>query len=360
VNPEKIPGWLLWPLTLPYGAVTRARTNLYRAGILRQRRLDGVVISVGNLTVGGTGKTPMVLWIAQRLIREGKRCGILTRGYRGYHPSAPESAGAPGHHPDSSVASVNASDEAQLLRARLGERVEMGVGANRFASGKELARRGVRWFVLDDGFQHLQLARDVNILMIDATNPFGGRLLPAGRRREPRAALGRADLIVIMRSNYAPAVEAAVRRDSRAPIFYARPELESIRKLNAENGRTADSDAVGARVRERKLFAFCGIGNPAAFVADLRRWNLQITGHRAFRDHHCYQQSDIEALVQEARAAGADALVCTEKDFFNLGGVRTDAMDLLCCTISLQVDKADEFWRSVMTIANKGEQAARA
>jgi len=358
VNPEKIPGWLLWPLTLPYGAITRARTNLYHAGILRRRRLDGVVISVGNLTVGGTGKTPMVLWIAERLTEEGKRCGILTRGYRGSHPSAPERAGNPGHQPGTNAAAGNASDEAQLLRARLGERVEIGVGADRFASGQELARRGVRWFVLDDGFQHLQLARDVNILMIDATNPFGGRLLPAGRRREPRAALGRADLIVIMRSSYAPAVEAAVRRDSRAPMFYARPELVSIRTLDAESGRAADADS--ARLRERRLFAFCGIGNPAAFVADLRRWNLQIAGHKAFRDHHRYQQSDMDALVREARAAGADALACTEKDFFNLAGVRTDAMDVLYCTISLQVDNADEFWRSVMTISGKGEPAARA
>lgn len=341
MNPEKIPRWLLWPLTLPYGAITRARTNLYRAGILRQRQLDGVVISVGNLTVGGTGKTPMVLWIAERLTQEGKRCGILTRGYRG-----------------ATWADGATSDEAQLLRARLGERVEMGVGADRFASGRELARRGVRWFVLDDGFQHLQLARDVDILMIDATNPFGGRLLPAGRRREPRAALGRADLIVIMRSNYAPAVEAAVRRDSRAPIFYARPELVAIRELHAKNERATDADS--ARLRERRFFAFCGIGNPAAFVADLRRWNLQVAGHKAFRDHHRYQQSDMDALVREARAAGADALVCTEKDFFNLAAVRTDAMDVLYCTISLQVDDAEEFWRSVLKIAGNGEQAASA
>jgi tetraacyldisaccharide 4'-kinase len=341
VNPGKIPGWLLWPLTLPYGAVTTARAGLYRAGILRQRRLDGVVVSVGNLTVGGTGKTPMVLWIAKRLVEEGKRCGILTRGYRGEDST-----------------SGNTSDEAQLLRARLGEQVEMGVGADRFAIGQELRRRGVRWFVLDDGFQHMQLARDVDIVLVDATNPFGGRLLPAGRRREPRAALGRADLIVIMRSSYAPAVEAAVRRDSRAPIFYARPELESIRKLDAEKGRS--TDAGGAAPRSRKVFAFCGIGNPAAFVADLRRWNLQIAGHRAFRDHHRYQQSDMEALVREARATGADALVCTEKDFFNLAGVRTDAMDVFYCAISLQVDNADAFWRSVMTVAGRGGKAAHA
>ncbi len=359
MNPEKIPGWLLWPLTLPYGAVTRMRASLYRAGILRQRRLDGVVISVGNLTVGGTGKTPMVLWLAQRLVAEGKRCAILTRGYRGDQPSAQGRAGDPSHRPGSNAAAGKTSDEAQLLRARLGERVEIGVGADRLASGSDLARRGVNWFVLDDGFQHMQLARDVDILMIDATNPFGGRLLPAGRRREPRAALGRADLIAIMRSSHAPAVEAAVRRDSRAPIFYARPELDSIRKVSADGSPAADAGVDAATLRARKLFAFCGIGNPAAFLADLRRWNLQLAGHQCFRDHHRYRQSDMDALVQEARVAGAEGLICTEKDAFNLAGVRMDAMDVFYCTISLRVDNGDEFWRAVMKMASERQQSRK-
>ena len=338
MNLEKVPSWLLWPLTFPYGAITRLRAGLYGAGILRQRRLDGVVISVGNLTVGGTGKTPMVLWIAQRLVAEGKRCAILTRGYRGEI-----SAGG------------NSSDEARLLRARLGERVEIVVGADRYASGRLLAKRGVEWFVLDDGFQHMQLARDVDIVQIDATNPFGGRLLPMGRRREPHSALSRADAIVIMRSEHAPAVEGAVRRDSKAPVFYARPELDSIRQWNAGGSASAEVDS--AQLRGRKLFAFCGIGNPPAFLADLRRWNLQITGHQFFRDHHRYQQADFDALAREARAAGADALVCTEKDTFNLAGVRADAMDLFYCVISVRVDQGDEFWRTVMKIAGEHRSA---
>ena len=341
MNPEKLPSWLLWPLTFPYGAIARLRASLYGAGILRQRRLDGIVISVGNLTVGGTGKTPMVLWIAERLVAEGKRCAILTRGYRGEN-----------------FAGGNTSDEAQLLRARLGESVEIGVGADRFASGRSLAGRGVEWFVLDDGFQHMQLARDVDIVQIDATNPFGGRLLPMGRRREPHSALGRADAIVIMRSEHAPAVEGAVRRDSRAPIFYARPGLDSIRKLNAGGSHATDPDVDFAQLRTRKLFAYCGVGNPPAFLADLRRWNLQISGHTFFRDHHRYQQADFEALANEARAAGADALVCTEKDSFNMAGVRTAAMDVYYCVISLCVDQGDDFWRALMKIASE-RRAAR-
>jgi tetraacyldisaccharide 4'-kinase len=339
VNLETIPSWLLWPLTIPYGAATRLRAALYRAGILRPKRLEGVVISVGNLTVGGTGKPPMALWIAERLASEGKCAAILTRGYKG------DSGGE------------NRSDEVQLMRARLGDRVEVGVGANRFATGRELEKRGVEWFVLDDGFQHMQLARDVDIVLIDATNPFGGRLLPAGRRREPRSALGRADIVVIMRSSHAPAVEAAIRRDSQAPIFYARPELKSICRLNAEAnvGRPSASDNIAdaASIRARKLFAFCGIGNPAAFIGDLQRWNLQVAGHKFYRDHHRYTRSEFDALAQEVRAAGADALVCTEKDAFNLAGVRLDAADVFYCVISLCVERSDEFWRSVIAIVEQ-------
>jgi tetraacyldisaccharide 4'-kinase len=346
VNPEKIPSWLLWPLTIPYGAATRLRTSLYRAGILRPKRLEGVVISVGNLTVGGTGKTPMALWIAERLASEGKRVAILTRGYKG------DSAGE------------NRSDEAQLMRARLGDRVEIGVGADRFANGRELEKRGVRWFVLDDGFQHMQLARDVDIVLVDATNPFGGRLLPAGRRREPRSALGRADIVVIVRSSHAPAVEAAIRRDSNAPIFYARPELRAIRHLSATASAAANAGAPGASgsvadaepIRGRKLFAFCGIGNPAAFSADLQRWNLQVAGHKFYRDHHRYTQSEFDALAQQARAAGADALVCTEKDAFNLAGVRTATIDVFYCVIMLCVERSHEFWRNIMSIAGRNNQ----
>jgi len=179
---------VLWPLTIPYGAATHLRTRAYRTGLLRAKRLDGVVISVGNLTVGGTGKTPMVLWIAERLIAEGKKTAILTRGYRG-------DASAEG----------STSDEVQLLQARLGDRVAFGVGADRWARGRELSAQGIDWFILDDGFQHIQLARDVDIVLIDATNPFGGgHLLPAGRLREPKSALARANLVVVTRSDHAP------------------------------------------------------------------------------------------------------------------------------------------------------------
>lgn len=324
---------LLWPLALPYGAAAHLRARAYRKGILQQQRLPGVVVSVGNLTVGGTGKTPMVLWIAERALAAGKRVGILTRGYRG--DTAPSSAGG-----TESAEVSSTSDEVQLLHARLSDRVAFGVGANRYVRGLELARRGVNWFILDDGFQHLQLARDVDIVLIDATDPFGGgRVLPAGRLREPRTALERAGIVMITRSFHAPAVEAAVQRDSEAPVFYARAELESV-------SAPFDPHLTEAEARARKLFAFCGIGNPSAFVADLRDWGFQVVGHTFFPDHHRYNDNDIRGIERAARAAGADGVICTEKDSYNSRGVWSE-MDLWIATISMRVEREDDFWRAV-------------
>ncbi len=333
---------LLWPLSLTYGAAAHLRGRLYRKGIFKQKRLAGVVISVGNITVGGTGKTPMVLWIAEHLATEGKRVGILTRGYKGERAKVDETAG--GARAESRVEGTNdetTSDEAQLLKERLGDRAIVGVGADRYAKGQELASRGVKWFVLDDGFQHLQLARDVDIVLIDATDPFGGgRLLPAGRLREPKAALARADIVVITRSNHAPAVEAGIRRDSDAPIFYAHTELESVRGVWSEG--LGEGEA-----RRRKLFAFCGIGNPASFIADLRDWGFDIAGHIFFPDHHRYSAQDVAMIEKEARAAGAANVICTEKDTFNLPGNRWRTCDLFACHISLSIEREGDFWRTI-------------
>jgi tetraacyldisaccharide 4'-kinase len=329
---------LLWPFSLPYEIVVRLRSEAYNHGLLPQRRLGATVISVGNLTVGGTGKTPMVLWIAERLLAEGKDVGILTRGYR----AKPRSVTQP-----SSASSDSTSDEVQLMRARLGGSVAFGVGANRFARGSELATRGIKYFVLDDGFQHRQLARDVDIVLIDATNPFGGgHLLPAGRQREPRSALARANILVITRGDHSPAIEAAVRHDSNAPVFYAKPQLESIHL--AEDNSAADV----AALRKKRFFAFCGIGNPPAFLADLREWGFEVAGHKFFPDHHLYTQRDALLIESEARRTAAETLICTEKDFFNLrgsrGDVRWEDLPVFYCRISMRIDRPEQFWSAIL------------
>src|SRR5256885_14454643 len=163
---------LLWPLSYVYGVAARWRVALYTKGICKTRRLKAPVISVGNLTVGGTGKTPMVLYLAEKFLAEGKRVGVLTRGYRG---------------------SSGKSDEVEMLRQRLGDRVVFGVGANRYVEGSRIEKEsGVGAFLLDDGFQPLKLARDVDIVLWDGTKKFHRQWrLPAGRLRATRSGVGR-------------------------------------------------------------------------------------------------------------------------------------------------------------------------
>ncbi len=332
---------LLWPASVVFQALVRLRAWCYRRGIARQRRLDGVVISVGNLTVGGTGKTPMVMWLAERLLAEGKRVGILTRGYRGR--GQPQQGG-------------RLSDEVALVRARLGSKAQFGIGADRYAKGLMLARHGLSWFLLDDGFQHLQLARDVDVVLIDATDPFGGGyLLPAGRLREPRSALARADLVVITRSEHAPAIEAVVRRHTPAPIFYAQTALEAIFALGQAAAAPEPADAP-----EKKLYAFCGIGNAAAFFEDLRPWGMQIVGRAPYRDHHRYSRRDAEELERRAQAAGAEALICTEKDVYNLDAGQFQHLPVFYCRAALHLPDGEGFWRAVTeTVQRKRSGAGR-
>jgi len=327
--------WFLWPFSLVYEAVVRVRAWCYAHGVFRARRLPGTVISVGNLTVGGTGKTPLVLWIAERLAGEGKKTSILTRGYRAARGGS--SRGEP------------QSDEIALLRERLDGRVSLGVGADRFATGMTLARHGTEWFVLDDGLQHLKLARDADIVMIDATEPFGGgMLLPAGRLREPVSALQRADVVVISRAVQAPspALEAKIRRYTQRPVFYARTELESVLRWPALKVAWPQQDW-----RRGRLVAFCAIGNPSAFFSDLRGWGFQIAGERAFADHHAYTAKEAAQLEQLAERCSADALICTEKDAWNLRRVRFERVPVYCCRISLQLP--DEFSRALLDAAQK-------
>jgi tetraacyldisaccharide 4'-kinase len=333
---------LLWPFAVAYEGVVRARAFLYRRGSFRARRLDGTVISVGNVTVGGTGKTPMVLWLAERLASEGHRPAILTRGYRGDGQS--DARGLP------------TSDEVALLRERLGGRAQLGVGKDRYASGRTLERHGAKWFILDDGFQHLQLGRDTDVVLIDATDPFGGgRLLPSGRLREPKSALARADIVVITRSEHAPAVESVVGRFTRAPIFYARTRLEAVLRVPALQVPLPDGDLT--RVN---FFAFCGIGNPSAFFDDLLRWGVHIKGRRAFRDHHSFVAADIEGLERDALVAGAEAMICTEKDVFNLRDALPQRLPVYACRIGLVLREPELFWAAVLDAVQRNRQKVAA
>ena len=263
----------------------------------------------------------MVLWLAERFAQEGKHVAILTRGYRG---SA-----------DSSTRGEPQSDEVALLRDRLGGKVQIGVGPDRYKSGEVLARHGTDWFVLDDGFQHVRLSRDVDIVLVDATDPFGGgMMLPAGWLREPVSALARADLVVITRSVQAPAaaLEKVIRRHTKSPIFYAMTQFQSLLRIPQLAVALPTQDW-----RKIRFMAFCGIGNPPAFFDDLRNWDFQLVGTRAFPDHHVYTAREVADLEHDAAICHADALLCTEKDVWNLRHTQFVGLPAYCCRITLSL-----------------------
>lgn len=309
---------LLWPLSLLYGAAVRMRVWMYQNGWLKQRRLKGTVISVGNLTVGGTGKTPMVIWLADKFLGEGKRVAILSRGYRG---------------------SNGTSDEVELMKFRLQGRIAFGVGKDRFAEGQRLeSQRPIDIFLLDDGFQHLQLARDLDILLVDASRPMHGeRLLPAGRLREPLSAMGRANLVVFTRAETVPGTSEAIEKLPQFPVFSAGTRLLGFRRHG--NGTQLQSIQ---EIGTGPFFAFCGLGNPHAFFRDLQTWDLKVCGQTVFADHHLYTQRDVLSIQEAGKRAGAKAFVTTEKDAQNLCALKFEA-PLYVAVIALLVSPETDF-----------------
>jgi len=309
---------LLWPISLLYGAVVRLRAWLYAHGWLKQKKLKAPVISVGNLTVGGTGKTPMVIWLAEQLLAEGKRVAILSRGYRGANGT---------------------SDEVELMKFRLQDRVSFGVGKDRFAEGCRLeSQEPIDVFLLDDGFQHLQLARDLNILLMDASRPLSDALLPAGRLREPLMAMSRADVIVFTRTEMAAGTLEAIGKLGKYPVFAASTQLLGLRRFGG-GIHLFKADKIGGG----PFFAFCGLGNPDAFFRDLGDWGLPLCGKAIFRDHHRYSDEDISAVKQSGKNAGANAFVTTEKDAQNLGTLKFEERPLYVAVINLSLAPEADF-----------------
>jgi tetraacyldisaccharide 4'-kinase len=322
MNLPPILRWLLWPFSLVYGFAVRIRLWLYASNFLKTNRLRTPVISVGNLTVGGTGKTPMVIWLAEHFLAAGKRVAILSRGYKGRGDT---------------------SDEIAMMKYRLNDRVLFGVGPDRFAQGQQLEKQGVDVFLLDDAYQHVQLARDVNLLLMDAAQPLANELLlPAGRLREPIAAMNRATLLVFTRTETSAGAAAAIGKLQGYPVFSAATRLLGFRRFAA-----GVQILTPAEIGSGPFFAFCGIGNPRAFFLDLQNWHIPVASTKAFPDHHRYTPAEVQSLVQSAQAAGARALVTTEKDAQNLGQAQFGATPVFVSVIDLEISPETEFWEAV-------------
>lgn len=335
---------MLAPFGVVYGAVSEARAALYRTGALRSYKIEAPVISVGNITTGGSGKTPLVEWIARSVARaEGRRPCVLTRGYGRVNPQhrVVVSDG------ENILASAReGGDEPFLLAEKLLGTVAVISDRDRVAAARwALENLRSDLFLLDDGFQHLRIKRDLDIVTLDATNPFGegdgkGRMLPRGRLREPIAALARADCIIITRADMiddANALRARVQALSGVrTILLARAQTTAVHTLfpSEKEGAPKANDSL-----PQPIAAFCALGNPQAFFAHLARSKYQLSYTRSFRDHHVYTQEDVNALVREGAQNGARTLMTTAKDAVKLRALH---FALPCYVIEIAVEFNDE------------------
>jgi tetraacyldisaccharide 4'-kinase len=340
----------LTPLGQLYGVAMKARRALYQSGRLRVHQLPAPVISVGNLTTGGTGKTPLVEWIARELAQAGQRVCILTRGY-GRDNAGTRVVVSDGAEIISDAAEVG--DEPLLLAETLKGLAAVISDADRVSAAHwAFENLHSQVFVLDDGFQHLRVARDLNILTIDATNPWGNRkLLPAGILRESPAELARADCIVITRADDPDATEVLRREiatQNGGPILGSRMKLKGLRAVRGELGGPSIHDE---EIRQSNVDAFCGLGNPESFFSLLKRGGYRLAHTQVFRDHHAYTQSDIDRVAQDSIARGAQFLLTTAKDEVKL---RSLNFELPCYSvdISIEIENADKLRKLIVDAVN--------
>lgn len=278
-----------------YSAAVRIRNFSYDKGGLKTHKAPVPVISVGNITAGGTGKTPLVIWLCNYLQGKNVRPAVLTRGYR-------------------SGKGTLSDEPAILIKSCPGAKII--VNPDRVAGAtKAVEKLRAQILIMDDGFQHRRLARDLEIAAIDATCPFGyEQLLPAGLLREPVKALARADVAVITRTNQVSAQQLA---DLEERLKLLNPKMVIAKSTHtpvcakALKGRQISLD----ELRTKKIFAFCGIGNPQAFEYTLEQLGLNIRGTKVYSDHHRYSPADICDIYEEGRYLNADVILTTQKDW---------------------------------------------
>ena len=302
--------WLLaLPLSFVYGAAVGLRNLLYRGAWLPTKALPGAVVSVGNLTVGGTGKTPTTLWLADELRQRGYRVAILTRGYRrtARGPLALATRALPEEPVEGARADV-VGDEAFMMSQLFGE--TLGVAERRYQAGMTvLGTEKIDVFILDDGFQHQQLKRDLDLVLLG--DDCSGRLLPAGPFREPIRGLARAQLFLVTGAKEKwPQILRA--NHGQGEIFFGALRERCVRTWEGDRW----VEYALSRMTGAKILAISGIANAALFYRMIDDWQGEIVDVLEFEDHHRYSQQDWQRINRGARKA--DMIVTTEKDIVKL------------------------------------------
>lgn len=321
-----------------YGAVTGWRRQWYARDPSRQRRLSRPVVSVGNLRAGGAGKTPLVAALAQLLVAHGERPAILTRGYaRRVSPDGvtvvSDARGV--------LAGVDTAGDEALMLARALPGVPVLVSPDRYLAGCLAEHQlGATLHLLDDGFQHAALARDVDLLVVDAED-LTDRVLPAGRLREPRSAASRADALLTTESD--PATRDRLRdalrvaRTFRVTRTLGAPRVVSRVRLKAD---TTNTDTTFAA----PVFAVAGVARPQRFFDDLRAAGWQVMGTTAFRDHHRFSAADMRRIDEAARAAGAGLVLTTEKDAVRMEVHDANGVPIAAVPLTATIEPAFTDW----------------
>lgn len=306
--------YALVPISLIFRTLVALRNFLYRCGASSTRRSSDKVISVGNITTGGTGKTPVTLMLASWLKSRNLPFAVLSRGYQ----SSSEKSGLV-FNSSVPVSDNVVGDEVALLARKL-PNTWFGIGRDRMRNIKALnEKQDIGIFLLDDGFQHRQLFRDLDIVLLDASNPFGNDwLLPAGKLREPVSSLNRADFVLITRAESRTPAELAVLKEKLRKFV----DVQRILDIKTTISRLYDF-ATGKPVElnwlsQRKCAAFCGIGNPDSFTQLLRANGITVNQSIVFDDHHCYSEADLVILRRMLTDGSGDLLLTTEKDAVKL------------------------------------------
>jgi tetraacyldisaccharide 4'-kinase len=318
-------------------------SSLYERGVVQRREkelasavtVDVPVISVGNLTAGGTGKTPCIMALAEWLLKKGRKPAVLTRGYRG----GLEKTGGPVSDFDGILVPQSmAGDEPYMMAARL-RGVPVLAGRDRVASAEQAISMGADVLLMDDGFQYWKLRRDLDIILIDCTFPFGGdHVLPRGLLREPLEAASRASLFILTKSDQVSEEEKDNIRKRLTELNPEAPVIESLHQPSAIVSQKEWNDGIHegdfASMKNHRVYLVCGIGNPEAFRRTASDAGLHVAGMTSFPDHHAYTPDDLGRAAERARKLGADILVTTEKDIVKIHHV--PSMPLYVLEIHMQ------------------------
>lgn len=350
-----------------YGAIIKTRNSLYEKGFIKSVSLGVPVISIGNITVGGTGKTPLVALAAEILAANGEKVCILTRGYGRVNPRKRILVS------DGKNILANASqagDEPFELAIKLQKKAIIIADRNRVAAGQWARTKfNVTIFVLDDAFQHLRVKRDLNIVTVDATNPFGnGKLLPSGILREPLENLKRADAIVLTRANLVEETNLAnlksqiSKTHTHCKIFVAKNKTArfiDLKEFHAQTPSLYRQAADNRQLKTENCLAFCALGNPHNFFEQLKREKFTLVADKIFSDHYFYSQADVLKLEAEAIRKNAKYLLTTAKDAVKLKELN---FSLPCYVVESEMifDQQAAFCNLILSVfTNKTDQHRR-